>query len=239
MVNDNSSSKSELRRLLNRYTEVVKDHIRAKEAYKTQVRESMVRTAQLLGVSDKELLAHPEGFMRSAIMDSMATGEAESVYSATLQRERDVQNLEHSVVELCGLFNDVAMLIDQQALDLNTISANIQSANTHVERGKTQIQEATRYQVRHRYVRAYVSCPHQTSFPTRGLMEQKANDVLSMHRSDGYYGHNCHSNCFTHDELGISKYEYLFKSLQTNIMMREQNHLCGSLFLFTNNKQVS
>ena len=66
---------------------------------------------------------------------------------AEIQERHDaVKDIERNLKELHQIFMDIAVLIQHQGEQLDDIEANVDRANSFVQRGTTQLQQARKHQ---------------------------------------------------------------------------------------------
>jgi len=66
------------------------------------------------------------------------------------ERERGIAQLNHSVQEVSEIFQDLALLVNEQGQQIDNIQSNIESAGTNVDRGVQELSRAARHQRRTR-----------------------------------------------------------------------------------------
>ncbi|KAM4797218.1 syntaxin-12 isoform 2-T2 [Rhinophrynus dorsalis] len=66
------------------------------------------------------------------------------------ERESAIQKLEADILDVNQIFKDLAVMIHDQGEMIDSIEANVESAEVHVERGTEQLQRASYYQKKSR-----------------------------------------------------------------------------------------
>uniref|UniRef100_A0A672FW75 Syntaxin 12, like n=1 Tax=Salarias fasciatus TaxID=181472 RepID=A0A672FW75_SALFA len=65
-------------------------------------------------------------------------------------RETSIRQLEADIMDVNQIFKDLAVMIHDQGETIDSIEANVETAEIHVDRGAVQLQKAAYYQVRNR-----------------------------------------------------------------------------------------
>ena len=139
--------KAQYMRLCKVYVEAMKDHQRAKEALrKTQV-DGVVRQGMNLpqyeNKSEAEVrreveAAGPAGFLQNALMEE-ASDEAQAAYMDAESRARDIDLLMRSITEVSAMFQDLAVLVQHQSAQLDTIEVHVETAQKHIRKGNAAV----------------------------------------------------------------------------------------------------
>mmetsp|Transcript_15917 Transcript_15917/g.32183 ORF Transcript_15917/g.32183 Transcript_15917/m.32183 type:complete len:278 (-) Transcript_15917:186-1019(-) len=66
------------------------------------------------------------------------------------EREGDIANIHRTVQEVSEIFQDLALLVDEQGTHIDNIQTNIESASTQTARGVQQLAKASRSQKKNR-----------------------------------------------------------------------------------------
>ncbi|OQV22914.1 putative Syntaxin-12 [Hypsibius exemplaris] len=69
---------------------------------------------------------------------------------ALREREEAIRRLEADIGDVNQIFKDLAVLVHEQGEIIDSIEANVEGAQVHVEQGTTQLSEARRYQTKAR-----------------------------------------------------------------------------------------
>lgn len=134
-------------RLCKVYVDAMKEHQRAKEALrKTQV-DGVVRQGMALpqneNKSEAEVrreveLAGPAAFLQSALMEE-ASDEAQAAYMDAESRAKDIDLLMRSINDVAALFQDLAVLVQAQSAQLDTIEVHVEAASKHIRKGNEAV----------------------------------------------------------------------------------------------------
>jgi t-SNARE complex subunit (syntaxin) len=153
-------------RLCKVYVDAMKEHQRAKEALrKTQV-DGVVRQGMSLpqneNKSEAEVrreveLAGPAAFLQSALMEE-ASDEAQAAYMDAESRAKDIDLLMRSINDVAALFQDLAVLVQEQSAQLDTIEVHVQAASKHIRKGNEALRDTIAYQKKNRKCFCCVIC---------------------------------------------------------------------------------
>lgn len=125
-------------------------YYQAREKHHKEMREDALRRAQIvLGPKFDSVAAEsdPEEYLATAIK-SQYTGE--DILAETNERHREVVYLVRSINELAAMFNDLAILVQEQSEILNNIESNIEHAVVNVKKGNNNLRQAIDSQKRSR-----------------------------------------------------------------------------------------
>ena len=142
--------KAQYMRLCKAYVEAMKDHQRAKEAMrKTQV-DGVVRQGMNLPQNENKSEAEvrreveaagPAGFLQNALMEE-ASDEAQAAYMDAESRAKDIDLLMRSINEVSAMFQDLAVLVQHQSSQLDTIEVHVETAQKHIRKGNAAVRGA-------------------------------------------------------------------------------------------------
>ncbi|XP_003372281.1 syntaxin-12 [Trichinella spiralis] len=62
------------------------------------------------------------------------------------EREQVIRQLESDIMDVNQIFKDLALMVHQQGEVIDSIEANVDNAQVHIDQGSTQIQRAAQYQ---------------------------------------------------------------------------------------------
>lgn len=132
-------------RLCKLYVDAVKEHQKAKEMLRKVQTDDLVRRGMILygdTKSESEIRAKveqdPANFVREAIMEE-AADEAQAAYAEAQSRARDVEFLVKSLSEVAAMFQDLAVLVQQQSEMLDSIESNVETAGKYVRKGNEAV----------------------------------------------------------------------------------------------------
>ena len=137
--------KAQYMRLCKLYVDAVKDHQKAKETLRKVQTDDLVRRGMILygdTKSEAEIRSKveqdPANFVREAIMEE-AADEAQAAYAEAQSRARDVEFLVKSLGEVAAMFQDLAVLVQQQSEMLDSIETNVETAGKYVRKGNEAV----------------------------------------------------------------------------------------------------
>ncbi|KAI0540533.1 t-SNARE [Xylaria digitata] len=81
-----------------------------------------------------------EGVFQTALRTNR-TGQASSVLGAVRARHNELQNIEKTLMELAGLFQDLAVLVDSQEPLVGQAEQNAENTVKHIEAGNQQVKK--------------------------------------------------------------------------------------------------
>lgn len=76
--------------------------------------------------------------------------EQEQELQELQEREKQIRQLESDIMDVNQIFKDLATMVHEQGEIIDSIEANVESAQVHVSQGGTQLQQARLYQNRAR-----------------------------------------------------------------------------------------
>jgi len=121
----------------------------AAEREKTPIPESVMRKAQTgASLDDQER----QNLLEAERREQAEQMEAQRAYidGVNLQREDEVKQLEESVIQVNEMFHDLAQIVSEQGVLIDTIESNVVDAKTNVEEGEKEIDKAAEYQKKSR-----------------------------------------------------------------------------------------
>jgi syntaxin 16 len=74
------------------------------------------------------------------------------------EREREVQQVVKSIMDLNTIFRDLASMVSEQAAMVDRIDYNVENTHVKVEEGNKHLQKAANYQKRNRKCVFLVAC---------------------------------------------------------------------------------
>jgi len=81
----------------------------------------------------------------NALLGSNRYGESTAAYKEVQARHADIQKIEQTLVELAQLFNDLGTLTEKQGETIDVIQDQAGKAETDLERGGQEVEEAKRH----------------------------------------------------------------------------------------------
>jgi len=121
----------------------------AAEREKTPIPESVMKKAQTGAVLDD---MERQSLLEAERREQAVQMEAQRAYidGVNLQREEEVRQLEESVIQVNEMFHDLAQIVSEQGVLIDTIESNVVDAKTNVEEGEKEIDKAAEYQKKSR-----------------------------------------------------------------------------------------
>lgn len=120
---------------------LLKEHQAIETTYRNQTKERAVRQFKIVkpDATDEELKAvtsedNPQIFAQ-ALLNTTAYGAARNAYREVQDRHTEIQKIQKSMEELGQMFNEMAMLVEQQDEDIRQIEGNAQDVDTNVTKG--------------------------------------------------------------------------------------------------------
>lgn len=89
-----------------------------------------------------------QSLMEAERREQMKQIEAEREYvdGQNLEREEDVSQLEKNVTQVNEMFKDLATIVQEQGVFIDTIESNIEVGASRVEQGNTELKKAVKYE---------------------------------------------------------------------------------------------
>jgi len=121
----------------------------AAEREKTPIPESVMKKAQAGASLDEQ---ERQSLLEAERREQAVQMEAQRAYidGVNLQREEEVRQLEESVIQVNEMFHDLAQIVSEQGVLIDTIESNVVDAKTNVEEGEKEIDKAVEYQKKSR-----------------------------------------------------------------------------------------
>jgi len=121
----------------------------AAEREKTPIPEAVMKKAQTGAVMDD---LERQGLLEAERREQATQMEAQRAYidGVNLQREEEVRQLEESVAQVNEMFHDLAQIVTEQGVLIDTIESNVVNAKDNVEEGEKEIDKAMDYQKKSR-----------------------------------------------------------------------------------------
>lgn len=139
--------------LTRKFVDEMKAYQNAQQKYKGDIKKKVKRQVQIVkpNATDDEIDAvmKSEGGQEALYKDKILTGVADPVktaYAKVAGKYQDVLALESSITELYQMFQDFALLTDQQGELLNNIEKQVTEAAAYVEQGNVDIVQSIEYQ---------------------------------------------------------------------------------------------
>jgi len=121
----------------------------AAEREKTPIPEAVMKKAQTGAAMDDQ---ERQGLLEAERREQAGQMEAQRAYidGVNLQREEEVRQLEESVIQVNEMFHDLAQIVTEQGMLIDTIESNVVGAKENVEEGEKEIDKAMDYQKKSR-----------------------------------------------------------------------------------------
>jgi t-SNARE complex subunit (syntaxin) len=138
--------------LVRKFVDVIKAYQDAQTKYRADIKKKVSRQVKHVvpDATDEQI----DGLIRTgdtgqvyqnAILDG-AADPIQEVYTAASEKLADVQRLERSVRELTQMFQDMALLVEQQGEMLDQIEYQVKQARGHVQKGNVELVQALKHQ---------------------------------------------------------------------------------------------
>lgn len=125
----------------------------AQQAYQKSIKTKIRRQLQIVKPDatqeDVEVMLQAGGgqnIYKSAILQGSIDGAICTAYDNCRDKYQDVLKLESSVAEVHQMFQDLAIVVEQQGGMLDQIETSVQSASNYVEKGNEQLSKAIQHQ---------------------------------------------------------------------------------------------
>jgi len=121
----------------------------AAQREKAPIPESVLKKAQTGAAMDDQ---ERQGLLEAERREQAIQMENQRAYidGVNLQLEEEVRQLEESVIQVNEMFHDLAQIVSEQGVLIDTIEANVVTAKENVEEGERQIDKAGEYQKKSR-----------------------------------------------------------------------------------------
>ncbi|KAH0503113.1 Syntaxin-12 [Microtus ochrogaster] len=141
LMNDFSSALNNFQAVQRRVSEKEKESIARARAGSRLSAEDRQREEQLVSFD-----SHEEWNQMQSQEDEAAITEQD--LELIKERETAIRQLEADILDVNQIFKDLAMMIHDQGDLIDSIEANVESSEVHVERATDQLQRAAYYQVK-------------------------------------------------------------------------------------------
>ncbi|XP_064605674.1 syntaxin-like [Liolophura sinensis] len=142
--------RNQLERLTSDLKETVNDWHTAQASYGDRVKERLKREYSIVGESksDKELndllnSDEPHSVFTQDVIKEIQ--DAQNVLDQVKEREKEIRNLEKSVVEVHELFTDIQILVGEQGEVIDRVETNVENAHENVAAGAAKLKQARVY----------------------------------------------------------------------------------------------
>ena len=139
---------NQVTQLSKKFMSIMSEYQSMQESYQAKYREQLKRQYKVVkpDASQEELDAIT-GADGSAIMSKQIftvanSADAKRLLEEVTERHEDIMIMEKSVIELHQLFQDLAILIDQQGNMVNSIEDQVESAAVHTEQAVVELKQA-------------------------------------------------------------------------------------------------
>ena len=134
------------------FVDAVKNYQGAQAGYEANIRNQMGRRLKIVSpdMSDSDVEKHIDSgkakqIFESVIRDGKKTNsEINASYKDAMSQHEDIKALEKSILELVDMFQDMALLIEQQGETLNSVEEQVNKANDYVESGTKALGRANK-----------------------------------------------------------------------------------------------
>ncbi|XP_076021531.1 syntaxin-7 [Genypterus blacodes] len=146
---DQRQRKLQKERLLNDFSSALNSFQKTQRQAANKEREFVARVRASSRVSGGQ---PDEGFGHVApfASDSQIQAEAEAITEDDLrliqERELSIRQLESDITDINDIFKDLGMMVHEQGDMIDSIEANVETADTHVQSGTQQLSRAADYQ---------------------------------------------------------------------------------------------
>ena len=142
------------------FVDAVKKYQESQARYETTIRNQLGRRLKIVNPSftDKEVESVIDTGRAQQVFESVikdGTGQIANTYRDVMSQHEDIKALEKSILELMDMFQDMALLIEQQGEKLNSVEEQVNRANDYVESGTRALSRANKSQ---KSKRKYMCC---------------------------------------------------------------------------------
>jgi len=142
------------------FVDAVKKYQEAQAGYETNIRDQLGRRLKIVNpkFTEEEVENVIDSGRAQQILESVikdGTGQIANAYQDVMSQHEDIKALEKSIVELMEMFQDMALLIEQQGEKLNSVEQQINKASDYVESGTKALGRANQSQ---KSKRKYMCC---------------------------------------------------------------------------------
>eukprot|EP00761_Pharyngomonas_kirbyi_P007102 gb/GECH01007111.1/.p1 GENE.gb/GECH01007111.1/~~gb/GECH01007111.1/.p1 ORF type:complete len:302 (+),score=101.30 gb/GECH01007111.1/:1-906(+) len=155
-MNDDSMARiaeNQYRSLATELSECIRNYENTQKESREKIKATLKRQVQIATgkkVSDEEAEEMygmgTDVFKQSILPNTSAYATARVTFDSALEKHHEIQAIETSLEELHEMFNDLALLVDQQSDVIDTIQSNVSQANENVVKGTEEMQKARRSQ---------------------------------------------------------------------------------------------
>ena len=142
------------------FVDAVKNYQESQAGYETNIRNQLGRRLKIVNptFTDAEVenvidQGRAQQVFESVIKDG--TGQIANTLKDVMSQHEDIKALEKSILELMDMFQDMALLIEQQGEKLNSVEEQVNKANDYVESGTKALASANKSQ---KSKRKYMCC---------------------------------------------------------------------------------
>jgi syntaxin 1B/2/3 len=142
------------------FVEAIKAYQESQATYESNIRNQLGRRLKIVepNLSDDDVEEAIDSGRAQTILETVireGSGQIASTYQDVMSQHEDIKQLEKSIVELMEMFQDMALLIEQQGEKLNSVEAQINKASDYVESGTKALGRANQSQ---KSKRKYMCC---------------------------------------------------------------------------------
>lgn len=142
------------------FVDAVKNYQESQSNYETTIRDQMSRRLKIVNpaFSDEEVENVIDSGRAQQVFEQVikdGRGKIANTYRDVMSQHEDIKALEKSIRELMDLFQDMALLIEQQGEKLNSVEEQVKNATDYVESGTRAIARANKSQKKKR---KYMCC---------------------------------------------------------------------------------
>ncbi|KAK8044688.1 t-SNARE [Apiospora rasikravindrae] len=121
----------------------------AENAYRQRYRDQIARQYRIVNPNATEQEVQEaastdwgnEGVFQTALRTNR-TGQANSVLGNVRARHNELQRIEQTITELAEMFQDLAVLVEQQEIPVQTAVNNAEDTTKHIDEGNAQVYKA-------------------------------------------------------------------------------------------------
>lgn len=144
-------------KLFNQFTEALERFQRAQRQAAQKEREGVVKARAQSQSANNQSNWNPfedDGSRTAGASALSAQTQLQMEEDMSLQvlqeREDSIRKLESDIQDVNQIFKDLAVLVHEQGEMIDSIEANVEAAQVHVEQGTSQLSEARKYQAKSR-----------------------------------------------------------------------------------------
>jgi t-SNARE complex subunit (syntaxin) len=150
------------RALAQSFVDAVKNYQGAQAGYEANIRNQLGRRLKIVSpeMTDSQVeniidSGRAQQIFESVIKDGKGSSQIAASYKDVMSQHEDIKALEKSILELMDMFQDMALLIEQQGETLNSVEEQVNKANDYVESGTKALGRANKSQ---KSKRKYMCC---------------------------------------------------------------------------------